>query len=337
MRWWVPVLLLAVGCSGDPIAPGDDDTIDLADTAPPPAFPALERHFTVLAHDSMRGRYAHDAGIARTEAYVAGVFGDHGLTTLPGLDDYRHEFVLASGSNPVTAVNVVGYLEGHDPARSDEVVMFSAHHDHLGLGAPVEGDSIYNGADDNASGVAAVLGLARRYAEAGDHARSLLFVTFSAEELGLRGSFAMARQMESGDFPLGLEDIVAVINIDMIGGPSIWGEGQAQLTGDERSDLFEVAEAALAGDKFGDPGFVLHRDPIPQLGLFFRSDNWPFAELGVVAHTVTTFRAGNPHYHAPSDEIPTVPIESLRTITLGIWDLAGPLVSGEVTPTLVGN
>jgi len=323
------------GCDGvGPVVPGEDgeDETALPDTASIPTFPALEHHLSVLAHDSMRGRDSRD-GIGRTEEYVWRMFTASGLSSFPGLVRNRHEFTIRSGS--IEAANVVAYLEGTDPVFRDEVIVFSAHHDHLGVRTPVDGDSIYNGADDNASGVAAVLALAQRYAQAGGNARSLLFVTFSAEEMGLLGSRALSRDMETGAFPITLDRIVTVVNIDMIGGASLWGEGQALLTGDDRSDLFEIAREALEEADGPESTLVLNRDPIPALNLFFRSDNWPFAERGVVAHTVTTYRPGNPHYHAPSDEVEHVSVQNLHDITLGIWDFTRPLVAGERTPVLL--
>jgi len=176
----------------------------------------------------------------------------------------------------VVSKNVVGRLPGQD--RPTETVIYTAHWDHLGVGQPdARGDRIYNGARDNAIGVAGLIELARAYAAAPRTARSVVFLALTAEEKNLLGSEYYAQH------PLyGLETTVAVLNMDggSVGGPTrdvaIAGDGKVSL----QANL--AATAAKQGRRFSP-------DPQPQAGLFFRSDHFPFAKVGVPA---VSFRAG---------------------------------------------
>jgi aminopeptidase YwaD len=184
--------------------------------------------------------------------------------------------------------NVVGRLPGSDAKRASEAVLLSAHIDHLGVGEPVDGDAIYNGANDDASGVAAVLELARTLASGPRPKRTTLFALFGSEE---RGGYGAAYFRERPPVPL--EQIVANLEFEEIGLPApkvpprtLW------LTGWERSDL---------GPTLAAHGARLVPDPYPEQDLFRRSDNYVLARRGVVAHTA----AGDvlfPQYHRPSDE-----------------------------------
>jgi hypothetical protein len=184
--------------------------------------------------------------------------------------------------------NVVGRLPGSDAKRASEAVLLTAHIDHLGVGEPVEGDAIYNGANDDASGVAAVLELARALARGPRPKRTTLFALFGSEEHGGYGA-AYFRERP----PIPLEQIVANLEFEEIGLPTpkvpprtLW------LTGWERSDL---------GPTLAAHGARLVPDPHPEQDFFRRSDNYVLARRGVVAHTA----AGDalfPQYHRPSDE-----------------------------------
>ncbi len=184
--------------------------------------------------------------------------------------------------------NVVARLPGSDPKRAAEAVLLSAHIDHLGVGEPVEGDVIYNGANDDASGVAAVLELARALAAGPRPKRTVLFALFGSEEQGGYGA-AYFRERP----PVPLDRIVANVEFEEIGLPdpkvpphTLW------LTGWERSDL----GATLAAH-----GARLVADPHPEQDFFRRSDNYVLARRGVVAHTVSS-DALYAQYHRPSDE-----------------------------------
>jgi Zn-dependent M28 family amino/carboxypeptidase len=187
-----------------------------------------------------------------------------------------------------STVNVLGRLPGSDGKRTAEAVLLSAHIDHLGVGEPVDGDAIYNGANDDASGVAAVLELARVLASGPRPKRTTLFALFGSEE---KGGYGVAYFRERPPVPL--EQIVANLEFEEIGLPTpklpphtLW------LTGWDRSDLGPTLVAH---------GAKLAPDPYPEQDFFRRSDNYALARLGVVAHTV----AGDAlyaQYHKPSDE-----------------------------------
>jgi len=205
------------------------------------------------------------------------------------------------------SANVVGLLRGRDPELAREVVVLTAHHDHLGIGPAVDGDSIYNGAYDNASGVALLLEIAQAFTTLESRPRrSLLFIATAAEEAGLLGATHYVRN------PLvPLTHTVAAINLD---GANLWGEtDDVTALGAERSTLARTVEARAR-----QLGMTLVPDRAPELGLFFRSDHFAFARAGIPAllldHGIE-FR-GRPdgwgaavldewaarHYHRPSDE-----------------------------------
>jgi hypothetical protein len=190
--------------------------------------------------------------------------------------------------------NAVARLPGSDPAAAKEVILLSAHLDHVGTrpaqaGAASGTDTIYNGADDDASGTVAVLELARALALGPRPKRTIVFAFFGSEEAGGFGSRFFA---DKPVVPLG--DMVANLQFEMIGRPdakvpphTLW------LTGYERSTL---------GPALAKQGAKLVQDPHPEQSFFTRSDNIQFARRGVIAHTVSSFGL-HKEYHQPSDEV----------------------------------
>jgi len=218
--------------------------------------------------------------------------------------------------------NVAGVLPGK--SRPDEYVIFSAHYDHIGILKPVGQDSIANGADDDASGVSAVISLAKYFKKRDDNARTLLFVAFTAEELGLVGSKHFGQRMNP-------DEVVAMINIEMIGKESRFGPNALYVTGYSQSDLAQIMQTNVKGTPF-----TFHPDPYPTQNLFYRSDNASLAALGVPAHTFSTVQIEkDPYYHTVDDEVETLNMEnitsSIRAIALG----AHSIVMGEDTPRRV--
>ncbi len=195
--------------------------------------------------------------------------------------------------------NVVGELAGSDPKRRHEAISLSAHMDHLGIRRPVAGDSIYNGADDDASGVIAVLELARVLAAGPRPKRGMYFVAYGSEEQGGYGSRYFIEHP-----PLLLENLVANIQFEMIGRPDPKVAAQTLwLTGFERSNL---------GPELARHGARLVADPHPQENFFQRSDNYILARRGIIAHTVSSFGL-HKEYHQPSDEITHIDFVHLTT------------------------
>lgn len=216
--------------------------------------------------------------------------------------------------------NVVGVLPG---TRSDEFVVFSGHYDHIGTREGEE-DSVFNGANDNASGTTATIQLARHYAEQGTPERTLLFVAFTAEESGGYGSRYFSEQLDP-------EQIVAMFNIEMIGKPAVEGPNTAWITGFERSDFGPILQEAVEGTIFS-----FYPDPYPDQNLFYRSDNATLARLGVPAHTISTTPIDvDPDYHQASDEVPTLDLDHLANTIDAIAAGADLIVSGQRTPTRI--
>ena len=182
--------------------------------------------------------------------------------------------------------NAVARIDGTQP---NEVVLLSAHIDHLGVGQPVNGDEIYNGADDDASGSTAVLELARELAKAPRPRRTVIFVLFGSEELG-----GIGNQYFMLHPPVPMKDVIANLEFEMIGrADAAVKPDELWLTGWERSNL---------GPTLAQHGAHLVGDPHPTENFFMRSDNYALARKGVVAQTVSSFGL-HADYHRPSDEL----------------------------------
>ena len=298
-----PLQKLDAGGTGK-VRPGA--AVFLVDSRPPAIAAASERGAAIVltvADAQTTARWESQAArIPRLTAYLA-AFGEapsEGPTVvILGPDAARVVTALPEGSrvrvegelkamDRGSTTNAVARLPGSDPKRASEAVLLTAHIDHLGLGDPVDGDAIYNGANDDASGVAAVLELARALGSGPRPRRTVLFALFGSEE---RGGYGAAYFRERPPIPL--DRIVANIEFEEIGLPdpkmpphTLW------LTGWERSDL---------GPSLAAHGARLVPDPHPEEDFFRRSDNYLLARRGVVAHTVCS-NALYPQYHQPSDE-----------------------------------
>jgi Zn-dependent M28 family amino/carboxypeptidase len=209
--------------------------------------------------------------------------------------------------------NAVGRIPGSDPASSSEVILLSAHLDHVGNRAARDGattaDTIYNGADDDASGSVAVLELAHALARGPRPKRTIVFAFFGSEEAGGYGSRYFA------DLPVvPLAQIVANLQFEMIGRPdAAVPPGTLWLTGYERSTL---------GPALARQGARLVQDPHPEQNFFTRSYNIQFARRGVVAHTVSSFGL-HKEYHQASDEMRLI---DFAHMTNAIRSMLAPIV-----------
>ena len=224
--------------------------------------------------------------------------------------------------------NVVGILPGK--SKKEEYVVFSGHYDHLGIGKPDKNmDSIYNGANDDAAGTTAVMMLAKYFsALKNTNERTIIFVAFTAEEIGGYGSRYFSKQLNA-------DKVMAMFNIEMIGTESKWGTNSAYITGYEKTDMGKILQANLTGSKF-----KFEPDPYPKQNLFYRSDNATLAELGVPAHTISTSKMeeppnNEPNYHKQSDEIGTLDMNNMAQIIKAIALSSKTIVSGKDTPTRV--
>ncbi len=218
--------------------------------------------------------------------------------------------------------NVVGVLPGK--GKKDEYVIFSGHYDHLGIGKPVNGDSIFNGANDDAAGITGVIMLATYFKEVKDNERTIVFAAFTAEESGGFGSQYFSRQLDASK-------VMAMFNIEMIGTESKWGKNSAYITGYEKSNMGEILAKDLKGT-----GFTFYPDPYPSQQLFYRSDNATLARLGVPAHTISTSKMDSePNYHKLTDHIETLDMENMTMIIKAIALSSKSIVAGKETPTRV--
>lgn len=284
-------------------------------TVPAPGPEArVERLLGILAADSMEGRLAATPGYARAARFVANEMARIGLQ--PAGDSGYFQKVAAArnaqgrlvllpslaaldtvpADRRVIDVNVVGVIPGADPALASETVVIGAHLDHVGRAGtprsacrPKGADSLCNGADDDASGVVAVLEAARLVREGARPKRTLVFVAFTGEEGGPSGS---RWYIEHPVRPIG--STVAQLQVEMIGRPDslAGGPGKAWLTGYERSTMGDMLAAA---------GIPLVADPRPAQSFFTRSDNIRFARIGIPAHTLSSFNL-HADYHQPGDE-----------------------------------
>jgi len=219
--------------------------------------------------------------------------------------------------------NVVGLIPGK--TRPEEIVIFSGHYDHLGIGAPTaNGDSIYNGANDDAAGTTAVIMLAKYFATKKDNARTIVFAAFTAEEIGAFGSRHFSGQFDSSK-------VIAMFNIEMIGTDSKWGKNSAYITGYEKTDLGKILEKNLAGT-----AFKFYPDPYPAQQLFYRSDNATLARQGVAAHTISTSKMDDEKfYHTADDEIGTLDMKNMAEIIKAIAISSTSIIAGKDTPSRV--
>ncbi len=227
-------------------------------------------------------------------------------------------------SEQLPLFNIAGIIPGK--TKPDEYVVFSGHYDHLGILKPMKGDSIANGADDDASGTTAMIELAKYYKKLNDNARTLVFVAFTAEEIGEFGSQHFATTVNP-------DKVVAMFNIEMIGKPSKFGTNSAFITGYERSDFGAILQKNLEGTQF-----KFYPDPYPQQDLFYRSDNASLARVGVPAHTISTDQIDiDKLYHTVGDEVSTLDLANITSTIRAIALSSRTIVSGKDTPKRVAK
>ncbi len=297
------VLLPLMGCAGGRAArPGAvPPPASASALASPPASPGQLRDWlSVIAADSLQGRATGTPGAAKAARLLAEAMQEIGLRPAGDSGYYQRVPLVRTGTGlaladslaaaEITDANVVGLLPGADSALRHEAVVVGAHYDHLGIGSPVAGDSIYNGADDDGSGVIATLAIARALASGPPPKRTVVFLLTTGEEMGLLGTrWYVAHPV------VPLERTVADLQIEMIGRPDplVGGAGLAWFTGYERSTV---------GDVIKREGLPIAPDPRPVQRFFERSDNIAFARLGIPAHTLSSYGM-HAAYHSPSDEV----------------------------------
>ena len=246
---------------------------------------------------------------------------DEAQKTMQGLaDGTMIRFESNAGAPEKSATwNAVGILRGRDPEQQKHAILLTAHLDHLGIGKPVNGDNIYNGADDDASGTSAVLELARVLGSGQRPRRTVIFALFGSEETGGLGSTYFREHP-----PVPLREIAVNLEFEMIGradpklpADTLW------LSGWERSNL---------GPELAAHGAKLVGDPHPEQGFFRRSDNYVLAKKGVVAQTVSSFGL-HKDYHQPSDDLAHIDFQHMTTAIGSLIEPVEWLVNSDFIPT----
>lgn len=248
----------------------------------------VSKHMEYLASDDRNGRDVGTKGIQEAADYIEDYFKKNGVT--PYFKYYKD--TLSTIKTP--AYNIVGVVPGNDKVLKNEYIVLGAHYDHIGISKEVvAGDSIANGANDNASGTTAVLELAKYFGKHKTNKRSILFVLFSAEEKGLLGSEHLADKLSAQGF-----NLYCMVNFEMIGVPMKTGD-LSYVTGYDMSNM-----AAKLNEMAGSE-VVSFLETAKKYNLFQRSDNYPFyAAFKVPAQTICTFDFTNfDHYHMVGDEV----------------------------------
>lgn len=294
----------------------------------------LKQHVSALSHDSMGGRFSGSAGMVKSASYISVEMDAVGLH--PYLEHDTGRFLIywdtVLQGKSYWGYNVAGVLPG---VIKDTAIIFSAHYDHIGVQATqkalpfgaysrrTKGDTIYNGANDNATGVAALLCLARHFASMPPPHYTLIFVAFSGEELGLVGSDQFAASLAS-DLP-----IMYNINLEMLGRPK--GTGVFVTEPDKytafRQDLNKILfeqDREYKRNYFG-------VDPFANQNLFERSDNFSFYKRGIPGYTIIASDPRDRYYHHTGDELGTIEFEEMGKIVEAIKLAVKPLVSGSKT------
>ena len=288
---------------------------------------SVRKYMEALASDDMRGRGSATADELAAAKFIASQFkalkiepaGDNGDYLQSVKFTRRTRGAPADAPGPeLTTTNVLAIIHGGDPKLSKETVLLSAHLDHLGVRPELAGDNIFNGADDDASGVTAVLELAQALASGARPKRTVVFALFGSEEIGGYG----ARYFQEHP-PVPTETFVANLEFEMIARPdSAVAADALWLTGYERSNL---------GPELAKHGAKLVADPHPEQNFFRRSDNYVLARKGIIAHTVSSFGL-HTDYHRPSDDLSHVDFKHMTDAIASMVEPVRWLVNSDFKP-----
>ena len=286
-----------------------------------------------LSSDSLNGRLTGTAENSKAATIIAKKFQEIGLKQVQGLNGY-FETIDSIGSN------VIGLLKGK--SKPNELIIFSAHYDHIGTlktnpypffrrdSIAEKYDTIYNGANDNASGVSVLITLAKYFSIANNNERSIMFIAFTGEEVGLLGSKFSAKKVDENA-------VVAMLNFDMIG-RSHFEKNKPYMTGCEYSNLINILNRNLKKydlKKYG-RNFI-ESDPFKYENLFWRSDNIPFVIKRIPAHTILATSPDDEFYHHLKDEIQTIDCNLIAEILKVIIIGTSTIVDATEKPTRIND
>jgi Zn-dependent M28 family amino/carboxypeptidase len=272
---------------------------------------SLQESVAFLAGDDLKGRLTGSEGAITAAHFIAAKFKAAGLESLPGQDNYLDTFLI-NRRKKINGLNVIAALPG-EPGN-DTTVIFSAHYDHLGKGNDLEynkdyrrDDEIYNGANDNATGVAALLELAKYFSVQKNNRPRLLFVAFAGEEMGLLGSTAYVKKINTSM-------VKAVINIEMLGRPA---NNNCYIVSVGNSKLVKILNNSLTNHETADQRFF-GSDPYFDENLGQRSDHYPFTRKIKNAFTVMASSPADEFYHTVDDEYNTIDFQFVLKATRNI-------------------
>lgn len=276
------------------------------------------RHLGVMAADSMLGRGTPSRGLTLTAQYVADQFQAFGLAPLGDGGTWFQRFTV--GSDTLTAPNTVGVLEGTDPKLKDEYIVFVAHMDHVGFHSGGDGsDSIYNGANDNASGTAGLVELAEAFTRPGARPRrSLIFVAVGGEEAGLLGSRYFVEHP-----PVPIDRFAAAINLDMIAG--------------RRGDTVSVhggldSHLGAIVDRMASAHPDLRMAVSLEEGKSGGSDHESFRDKGVPFLFFHTAVREYPHWHGADDELEMIDAELAARVLRLVFYVSHDAANADARP-----
>lgn len=268
-----------------------------------------------LASDELEGRDTGSEGIRKAAVYISERFEEMGIKPYRG--SYMDHFTVEDKE----AFNVVAVIPGSDKDLIDEVVVIGAHYDHIGFQQAIAGDSIANGANDNATGTASVLAIANNFKQLDFNRRTVVFALFSAEEKGLLGSKHLATRMKKEGM-----NVVAMLNFEMTGTPMVNRPYIAYLTGHDTSNM-----AAVFNEENNKRLVTGKLDQAAKFNLFMRSDNYPFfEEFNVPSQTFSTFDFTNfDHYHKVGDETSQVNTTHMAQVVDAVMPGVFKVVNGD--------
>ena len=269
-------------------------------------YNSLINSVNVLSNDKMNGRLTGSMYAQNAADFIASEFKKAGLDTIPNCNDYFQKFTITSYKNIITTCNVIGSIKGQ--IAPDTIIIFSAHYDHIGNGkfaalVEDETDTIYNGANDNASGVALLIELAKHYVNLKENKYSILFMAFSGEEMGLLGSRIANESINPGN-------LKAVINFDMMGRPLSDNQQKCIVVSrySTKKTIKELNKSLGKGVDF----FI--KDQFPNEHLEDRSDHASFKQCKN-SFTFTCISPTDKFYHSPFDESKTIDFDFLTATT----------------------
>jgi Zn-dependent M28 family amino/carboxypeptidase len=282
----------------------------------------LKEWVSYLASDEMRGRANGSPEMKTAALWIAEKFRENGLLPVRRDSGYILTYSYVSRQRTIDERNVIGMIEGTDPALKDKYIVLSAHFDHLGVRKSAQPDSIFNGADDNASGTCTLIGIAKAIRTSViKPGRNIIFAAFSGEESGERGSRYFVANP-----PIDLKKIYVDLNFEMLGHSEYLGKKKYYMTGCLNSNLDN-----LIGEYNRKTDFTLIDTISIANSLFYGSDNISFSRIttadgisqGIPSGTFATSTLA-PHYHSVSDEAKLFDFENMADLVnyfskLVIW------------------